>query len=759
MKKIKLQYCSIILLLLSVHLQSTKAQQLTYKTSWIGNTYPGGDSYSNDPTKAHIQNYIQNIWVNRDGTDGKVFTTAKWDEGNREKSIIQNGQVVGVMPDPGHNVQYDAISGDGNYVYLAAVMHQCGAPNNGYGIRRFNFNATIAAFTNGAGCDKSYISVHSSGTDLSQIATAIAVNTGNKELYYADPVDNNIKVIDLTNNNVIANFGISGISSGNNRLAVANDGYLWWLCRQDHKIYRYSNRGVKQSQEIADVQDPATMCIDKNNNLYVADNGTSLQIRVYNNINSSPTFIKTIGDNGGIYSGSKGVVADMKFQPGMAGLGTDANGNVYLATNGVDNSTGTILKSITPAGTGLNWQVYGLAFVDNFDIDPSSDGLDIYGRTEHFTMDYSKSNGKEWSYKGYTLDKFTNTSDDTRGDGNALIRNRDGKKFMYTIGMYGGGFNLYRFDLSPSEITVPIGSITRDGGYGWDVDNNLDVWSGGAGGKIRRYAYPGINLNYNINSPDEWNIPSPFNAVERVKYIAETDVLYIAGWSNNYPNSKNDWGRVGRIICRYNNWKGGNRTANATIVLDYTNQEAPKAMDIAGNYAFVVSCKQEMMWVYNNSNANFVGTITPGPEVNSKSGWVDIPYGTRAFKRSTGEYIILDEEDLFGKVIMYRWCDLGNCTTTTSIEQNNEELNSFNIYPNPIFNNAAISYQLSENSKVKISVYDVLGKEVLLLLNENQSLGEHHLIINAEQIQNGIYFVKITLDEKQITKKLIVNKF
>jgi len=678
MKKIIALALTHLLSLLPIALA---AQQLNYKTSWIGNTFPGGDSQSTDPAKAHIPNYIHNIWVNRDATDGKVYTTSIWDEGDREKSIIQNGKVIGRMPDPGHNVQHDAITGDGTYIYIAQIIDRGNWTSSGYGLRRYNQDGSAAPISNGVGNDKSYIEIQSSGSDLKKIATALAVNTGSKELYYADPTDNKIKVIDLNSNTIAASFSIASISDGNNRLAVATDGYLWWLARQDKKVYRYSNRGTKQSQEISG-GDPSALCIDKNNKLYIADNNSALQIKVYNNINASPTLEKTIGDNGGIYSGSKGLVTDMKFQPGMSGLGADGNGNVYLASNGVDNSTGSVLKSINSTGTGINWKVYGLAFVDNFDFDSASDGLDVYGRTEHFTMDYSKSHGQEWSFKGYTVDKFSNPSDGPRGDGTAMIRNRDGRKFMYTIGMYGNGFNLYRFDTPPSEIAVPLGTINRDGGYAWEVDSNCDVWSGGAGGKIRRYAYPGINLNYNTGAPEEWAIPAPFNSVERVKYIAGSDVLYITGWSSNYPNSKTDWGRVGRIICRYNNWKGGNRTANVTMVLDYTNQEAPKCMDIAGDYAFVVACKEEKMWVYNTSSGSLTGIITPGPEINSKSGWVDIPYGVRAFKRSTGEYLINVEEDLFGKVVLYRWnpgCSAsaspaapsnlaGNAASTTQID-------------------------------------------------------------------------------------------
>jgi len=43
-----------------------------------------------------------------------------------------------------------------------------------------------------------------------------------------------------------------------------------------------------------------------------------------------------------------------------------------------------------------------------------------------------------------------------------------------------------------------------------------------------------------------------------------------------------------------------------------------------------------------------------GPEVGSKSGRIDVPWGLRAFKRANGEYLVFVEEDLRAKVIMYR---------------------------------------------------------------------------------------------------------
>jgi hypothetical protein len=54
----------------------------------------------------------------------------------------------------------------------------------------------------------------------------------------------------------------------------------------------------------------------------------------------------------------------------------------------------------------MQWRLLGLQFVDNADADPGTDGVDVFTKQEHFVMDYSKSNGQEWSYKGYTVDKF-----------------------------------------------------------------------------------------------------------------------------------------------------------------------------------------------------------------------------------------------------------------------------------------------------------------------------------------------------------------
>nr|MBA3705038.1 T9SS type A sorting domain-containing protein [Bacteroidota bacterium] len=94
---------------------------------------------------------------------------------------------------------------------------------------------------------------------------------------------------------------------------------------------------------------------------------------------------------------------------------------------------------------------------------------------------------------------------------------------------------------------------------------------------------------------------------------------------------------------------------------------------------------------------------------------------------------------------------------TTGIKVNNDAL-SINIYPNPTNKLAVVNYQLTNNSEVKIVVYELTGREVMQLLNEKQIAGEHRVNLDTSELQNGIYFMNMNINGEQITKKFIVNK-
>ena len=84
-----------------------------------------------------------------------------------------------------------------------------------------------------------------------------------------------------------------------------------------------------------------------------------------------------------------------------------------------------------------------------------------------------------------------------------------------------------------------------------------------------------------------------------------------------------------------------------------------------------------------------------------------------------------------------------------SLEQN---------YPNPFNPTTVISYQLSAFSNVILKVYDVLGKEIATLVNEQKPAGKYSVTFNASQYSSGIYFYKLSAGNFSQTKKMLIAK-
>lgn len=79
-------------------------------------------------------------------------------------------------------------------------------------------------------------------------------------------------------------------------------------------------------------------------------------------------------------------------------------------------------------------------------------------------------------------------------------------------------------------------------------------------------------------------------------------------------------------------------------------------------------------------------------------------------------------------------------------------------YPNPFNPTTNISYQIAKNSLVTLKIYDVLGKEIATLVNEELNAGNHEVSFDASGIPSGVYFYKITAGAFTDTKRMILLK-
>jgi hypothetical protein len=64
-------------------------------------------------------------------------------------------------------------------------------------------------------------------------------------------------------------------------------------------------------------------------------------------------------------------------------------------------------------------------------------------------------------------------------------------------------------------------------------------------------------------------------------------------------------------------------------------------------------------------------------------------------------------------------------------------------YPNPFNPTTAVSYQLSAVSKVKLVVYDILGRELATLVNEVKQPGTYSVLFNASGLASGMYLYRL----------------
>ena len=87
-----------------------------------------------------------------------------------------------------------------------------------------------------------------------------------------------------------------------------------------------------------------------------------------------------------------------------------------------------------------------------------------------------------------------------------------------------------------------------------------------------------------------------------------------------------------------------------------------------------------------------------------------------------------------------------------------QHYNLYQNYPNPFNPVTTIKYDIIKAQDVKLVVYDMLGREVAILVNEQQQPGSYEVSWDASNFASGIYFYSLTSGNFMATKKLILLK-
>jgi hypothetical protein len=79
-------------------------------------------------------------------------------------------------------------------------------------------------------------------------------------------------------------------------------------------------------------------------------------------------------------------------------------------------------------------------------------------------------------------------------------------------------------------------------------------------------------------------------------------------------------------------------------------------------------------------------------------------------------------------------------------------------YPNPFNPTTTISYEIPKGTQVRLSVFDVLGREIQTLVNETKQPGHYQVHFNANNLASGVYLYRIQAGSFTDTKRFVLVK-
>jgi len=162
--------------------------------------------------------------------------------------------------------------------------------------------------------------------------------------------------------------------------------------------------------------------------------------------------------------------------------------------------------------------------------------------------------------------------------------------------------------------------------------------------------------------------------------------------------------------------------------------------------SFDIELDYDSMWIYNGYGSGspligvYTGTNSPGT-ITANSGIMTIRFKADPFINNAG------------------WTATWSCTQgTTGSSQLAGGSGALAVYPNPFNENIKVTYSLNTDSRVKISLVDVIGRE-MSLVNETQTAGAHTMQIDTKSLSltSGVYFLKLESGNKTSFVKLVKN--
>ncbi len=197
--------------------------------------------------------------------------------------------------------------------------------------------------------------------------------------------------------------------------------------------------------------------------------------------------------------------------------------------------------------------------------------------------------------------------------------------------------------------------------------------------------------------------------------------------------------------------------AGTTPTLTFKVAHAQKTSTSADKLQFYVSTNCGESWVLRKALTGAslsTAGVSSASFVPNASQWVTQSVNLNGYSSQTNLYFMFRFTSDGGNNIYID--DINISGTTIGVDELENNLN-FNIYPNPANENTVIDFSLISKQTVDLKVMDVVGREVATIFNGTLNTGDYKYNVNEQaKLAAGVYFIKLTVDNRVFTKKLIV---
>ncbi|MDP1677003.1 MAG: T9SS type A sorting domain-containing protein [Bacteroidota bacterium] len=357
----------------------------------------------------------------------------------------------------------------------------------------------------------------------------------------------------------------------------------------------------------------------------------------------------------------------------------------------------------------------------------------------------SKNNGGDWSFNNLGL--VSNYSDKTRIISSIVMK--DSNIYLGTdgAGIYrstnnGNSWMSFSEGLPNTIITALI------------IKDSI-IFAGTLGGGIYNSTNNGINwVSSNISLSG--NVVNAFTIKDSILFAGTN-----AGVFQSINNGKN-WTAINSGLTFSN---VSSLVTNGNVVIAGTYSGIFRSINNGASWlpadSGLSGLQREIYCLAAHGLNIFAGAFRGGVFLSRDNGISWISFGDSLSTVYKVNSLAIDDKNLYAALdenLVWKRSLSDVLTNISSLADHPREFTLVQNYPNPFNSSTKIVITLPSQHFVSLRVYDILGREVALLINDILSKGSHEVSFKATNLSSGIYFYQLKSDGILLSKKMILQK-